>query len=185
MNAFIQRPLFFHGLMAAIGLFAVKFTFYLSHHWEYNLSPIFLFSSWLFIMTAVVMAGLAERKQASSFGFWRALSVCLIVIAMALFGALLAEQILYRLVDTSLGDQMKQADMSMTLEMLQKNNMIPEMEKNRILAIKSKTRPEDYYSLTYALSFFFAKFIGNGLFALVIAGFWLRIRPKADRPTVV
>lgn len=185
MNRFIQRPLFFHGLMAAIGLFAVKFTFYLTHHWEYNLSPVFLFSSWLFIMLAMVMAGLAERRQAETFGYWRALSVCLIVISMALCGALLAEQILYRLVDTSLADQMKQADMNMTLEMLQKNTMIGDAEKNRILAIKSKAQPGDYYSLTYALSFFLAKFVGNGLFALIIAGVWLRIRPKGKNPTVV
>jgi hypothetical protein len=169
MNSFFSKPPIFHGILAGSVIAATKFCFYLFNHWEYNLSPVYLLCSFVLIMLSAYMALTAERNAQPGYGYKNALLGGIMLVATVVIIGLAAEQIMYRVIDTTLGAQMKQADLEMTRSSFENNKMFSDADKQKVLLIKQAQKPEDYYSAKYAGIMFLNRFTGNSLFILLLA----------------
>lgn len=177
MGRLLSRPALFHGLLAGLVIAACKFSFYLFSHWEYNLSPIFLISSFGLLMFSVFMACTAERNlKKEQYGYINAMGTGMLVLLVAITMGIFAEQVMYRMIDNDLGAQMKQADLELTLKSFENNKIFSEEQKQSILAEKQKLSAEDYYSFRAAGISFLNRMTGNGLFVLLLALIFRRKR---------
>lgn len=173
IRRFLSRPAVFHGVLAGLVIAACKFSFYLFKHWEYNLSPIFLISSFGLLLFSVFMACTAERNlKKEQYAYFNAIGTGMLVLLVAILSGILAEQMMYRIIDHDLGAQMKQADLDLTLKSFENNKIFSEEQKQNILAEKQKLSAEDYYSFRAAAISFLNRMTGNGLFVLLLALFF-------------
>jgi len=173
---FFKRPSVFHGLLTGLLILAAKFVFYVSHHWEYVHSPSFPYLTFLLIAVSIFMAANAEKKiVGTSFTYWKAFISGVIVISATVIISLLADQILYRIIDTSLKEQTIAIQMEMFQEGIAKVNVFSNEQKDQMIEEIKKSDPSSFYNFFMGIV---VKVFFNSLFLLIIALF---TRQKADK----
>jgi hypothetical protein len=173
---FFKRPAVFHGLLTGMLILAAKFVFYVSHHWEYVHSASFPYLTFLLMVISIFMAANSEKKIfGATFTYWKAFLSGLIVISVAVIISLLADQVLYRIIDTTLKEQTIAIQMEMFQEGVGKIKEISNANKDMMIEEIKKSDPSSLYSFFMGI---FVKIFFNALFLLIIALF---TRQKVDR----
>ncbi len=171
-----KRPAFIHGLLTGLLILAAKFVFYLSHHWEYVHSASFPYLTFLLIAVSVFMAANAERKLfESQFTYWKAFLSGFIVVTVTVIVSLLADQVLYRVIDTSLKEQTIAIQMELFQESMAKVNVFSNSQKDEMIEEIKKSDPSSIYNLVMGI---IVKIFFNSIFLLIIALF---TKQKVDK----
>lgn len=176
VSEFFKRPAVFHGLLTGLLILAAKFVFYISHHWEYVHAPSFPYLTFLLISISIFMAANAEKKiVGQAFNYWTAFKSGLIVVAFSVMLSLSADQILYRLVDSTLKEQTIAIQMDMFQEGIAKVNMFSNEQKDQMIEEIKNGDPSSWYNFFMGMV---VKIFFNSLFLLIIALF---TRQKPDK----
>jgi len=122
------------------------------------------------------MAANAEKKMnVAPFTYWKAFLSGVIVISATVIISLLADQILYRIIDTTLKEQTVAIQMEMFQEGIAKVNVFSNEQKDQMIEEIKNSDPSSFYNFFMGMV---VKVFFNSLFLLVIALF---TRQKVDK----
>jgi hypothetical protein len=180
LKLFLSRPAVFHGVLTGGIVFLAKFTFYLTHHWELCFSNSFPLASFLLIVGGVLMGGFAERKiYLEKFTYSKALLSGLITIFFIVLLSGIADQVLYRVIDTDLKAQTVSINLQKTTESfkLLGDKFLSNEDKDKVLEEIRKADPASFASFFMGIP---VKVFMNGIFMLLIAVF-TRVKPDKNQ----
>lgn len=174
MVQWYKRPVVMHGLLGGAVSFAFKLSLYYTGNWFFKLNPYYVMISFLPVGTGMILGSLGEKKLIGNYGYWRALLSCVIVSAIAVAVALLAEQIIYRALDPQLALKTRDQMVVVQEQSFAKMNFLSKSDKSAYLKILMESDPAAMYSLSYFFSGVVTYTILNSMWGFLIAAYTRR-----------
>lgn len=136
-----------------------------------RLGQMYNYGAWVIICIAMIMGALGDKRVRQVFGYWNAFLSCIVAAFVALFISVTADQILYRVVDSSLAEKSKTFQLEQAYENLNKMKFFSDADKEKLISSIEKMDPKEIYSFTSYLTQIVMYTLLNGLWGFIIAAF--------------